>query len=296
MFTDISNHIFDLSQNGYTIIPNVYNQQEIIQYWDEFNKWHELVPELTRHHELIDFNGIYKHHEVGHQRFAWLARTNPKILNIFKQLWNTDELVTGFDGCCYYPPDCKDEPSFWIHTDQSSRKKGVHCYQSILSMTNNKERTFIVYKGSHLLHEQYFKQNNIDEPRNWHIFDEQYIHSLKHLKQVLTVNEGDLVIWDSRTYHQNTCGNPDCMEERLVQYLCFLPKNSPDNDDHQKKKRLNSYKRFRTTSHWPYPITPVPQQPNMYNYRNPKNLLFIDYESLPVPELDDLHDEIYKLL
>ena len=123
MFTDISNHILDLSNNGYTIIPNVFNEEEVVQYWDEFNKWHELVPELTRHHELIDFNGIYKHHEVGHQRFAWLARTNPKILNIFKQLWNTDELVTGFDGCCYYPSDYKDEPSFWVHTDQSSEKR-----------------------------------------------------------------------------------------------------------------------------------------------------------------------------
>ena len=163
-------------------------------------------------------------------------------------------------------------------------------------MTNNKQRTLIVYKGSHLLHEQYFKENNIDQPRNWHVFDEEYIDSLKHLKQVLTVNEGDLVIWDSRTYHQNTCGNLDCMEERLVQYLCFLPKNNVNNDDEQKKKRLNCYKRFRTTSHWPYPITPVPQQPNIYNYHNPKNLLFIDYDSLPVPELDDLQNEIYKLL
>ena len=105
-------------------------------------------------------------------------------------------------------------------------------------MTNNKERTFIVYKGSHLLHEAYFKQKNIDEPRNWHIFDEEYINSLHHLKQVLKVNKGDLVIWDSRSYHQNTCGDPDCMEERLVQYLCFLPKNSIDNNDDQKKKDL----------------------------------------------------------
>ena len=105
--------------------------------WDEFNKWHELVPELTSHHELIDFNRIYKHHEVGHQRFAWLARTNPKILNIFKQIWNTDELVTGFDGCCYYPKDYVGQEKYWTHSDQSSRKKGVYCYQSFVSLNNN---------------------------------------------------------------------------------------------------------------------------------------------------------------
>ncbi len=296
MFADISNHILDLSNNGYTIIPNVYNEQEIIEYWNEFNKWHEKVPDLTYHHDLIDFNGIYKHHEVGHQRFAWLARTNPKILSIFKQLWNTNELVTGFDGCCYYPSDYDQTSSFWVHTDQSSRKKGVHCYQSILSLTNNQDRTIILYKGSHLLHENYFKKNNIDEPRDWYIFNEDYINTLENTKQVLKVNEGDLVIWDSRTYHQNTCGNIDCNEERLVQYLCFLPKNHPSNNEEQQKKRIKFFKRYRTTSHWPYPLIPVPKQANVYNHYNPTNPIYIDYDSLPVPEIDDLQNEINKLL
>jgi len=296
MFTDISNHILELKENGYTIIPNVYNEEEIIEYWRLFNKWHDEVDNLEEHHSLIDYNGIYKHHEVGHQRFAWLARTNPKILNIFKQLWNTDELVTGFDGCCYYPPNYKGEHSFWTHTDQSSRKKGVHCYQSILSMTNNIERTFIVYKGSHLLHENYFKDNNIDEPRDWHLFNEDYINTLQDTKEILKINEGDLLIWDSRTYHQNTCGNSDCIEERLVQYLCFLPKNSIHNNEEQQKKRLKYYKRYRTTSHWPYPLNPVPKQANFYNYYNPEQPIYIDYDALPIPEIQDLEDKIYELL
>ena len=296
MFTDISNHLLELTNNGYTIIPNVYNEEEIIEYWSLFNKWHEQVPELEEHHSLIDYNGIYKHHEVGHQRFAWLARTNPKILNIFKQLWKTDELVTGFDGCCYYPPNYQGKHSFWIHTDQSSRKKGVHCYQSILSMTNNIQRSFIVYKGSHLLHENYFKDNNIDEPRDWYIFDEDYINTLEDSKEILKINEGDLLIWDSRTYHQNTCGNYCCCEERLVQYLCYLPKDNEKNDTKQQNQRKKYFEKLRTTSHWPYPMNVVPEQPNMYNYYNSDFSITIDYDSLPKPKLDDLKEEIEKLL
>lgn len=63
-----------------------------------------------------------------------------------------------------------------------------------------------------------------------------------------------------------------------------------------KKKRLNYYKRFRTTSHWPYPLIPVPKQPNMYNFHNPETQIYIDYDLLHIPQLDDLHNEIYKLL
>ena len=161
---DISKHLLDLSMDGYTIIPNVYNSDEIQEYKAEFDKWRNSIPNLDYIHSKIDSNGIFKYHQIGHQRFSWLARTNPKITNIFKQLWNTDELVTSFDGCCYYPSNHVGEPRHWTHTDQSSQKKGLRAYQSFLSLTKNSERTFIVYKGSHLLHEEYFKEMNIYDP------------------------------------------------------------------------------------------------------------------------------------
>jgi len=293
---DISNNIKQLKEDGYTIIHNVYNQSEIEEYWKEFNLWHSKIPALQELHDIIDFNGIYKHHQVGHQRFAWLARTNSKILNIFKQLWNTDKLVCSFDGCCYYSPLYEGKPHYWIHTDQSSRKKGVCCYQSFLSLTNNSERTLLLYKGSHLLHEDYFITMKIDEPRDWNILDQNYIQQLEEDKIYLNVKEGDLVIWDSRTFHQNTCGDLNCNEERLVQYLCYLPKNNEKNDTKQQKQRRKFYEKLRTTSHWPYPMNPVPEQPNTYNSYFSDKKIFIDYDLLPKPDLDDLKEEIEKLL
>ena len=286
-----------LKKNGYAIIPNVYNTEEINEYWKEFNKWHNDVPNLDELHRLIDYNGIYKHHQVGHQRFAWLARTNPKILNIFKELWETEELVCGFDGCCHYPSNYVGQDHYWIHTDQSSRKKGLCCYQSFLSLTNNNERTLVLYSGSHLLHEDYFEKMEIDEPHNWHVIDKSYFNeSLEATKIKLDVKAGDLVIWDSRTFHQNSCGPEDCVEERLIQYLCYLPRNHEDNTEKQNKLRRKFYEKLRTTSHWPYPMNQVPEQPNCYNHYNPDNKINIDYESLPKPDLEDLKEEIEKLI
>tara|TARA_Y100000389_G_scaffold191373_1_gene217465 strand:+ start:1565 stop:2449 length:885 start_codon:yes stop_codon:yes gene_type:complete len=293
---DISNNIKQLKEDGYTIIHNVYNEEEIIEYWNEFNLWHTNVPELKELHNLIDFNGIFKHHQVGHQRFAWLARTNHKILNIFKQLWNTDDIVCSFDGCCYYSPEYIGKPVYWTHTDQSSRKKGLNCYQSFLSLTNNKERTLLLYKGSHLLHEDYFKTMEIDEPRDWNILDQNYIQQLIEDRLYLDVKAGELVIWDSRTFHQNTCGDSSCCEERLVQYLCYLPKDDEKNDTKQRNQRKKYFEKLRTTSHWPYPMNVVPEQPNMYNYYNSDFPITIDYDSLPKPNIDDLKEEIEKLL
>ena len=62
---DIINNIKQLKEEGYTIIHNVYNKEEILEYWKEFNLWHTNVPELEELHNLIDFNGIFKHHQVA---------------------------------------------------------------------------------------------------------------------------------------------------------------------------------------------------------------------------------------
>ena len=292
---DMNYHKKHLQENGYTIINNVYNQEEINEYKHEFFNWYNRG-NIKYLHSIIDRNGIFKYFQVGHQRFAWLARTNSKIINIFKELWNTNELVTSFDGCCYYPSDYDGEPHFWTHSDQSSRKKGLHCYQSFLSLTNNSERTLVLYKASHLLHEHYFTTMKIDEPRDWNILDQNYVQNIIQDQLYLDVKEGDLVIWDSRTFHQNTCGTLSCNEERLIQYLCYLPKYNEGNNQKEKNKRKNYFKNLRTTSHWPYPMNVVPEQPNNYNYYNPENKIIIDYQSLMKPKIDDLIEQIEELL
>lgn len=285
----------DLENNGYVVIPNILNSHEIKEYWDEFNKWIKSIDNLEAFHSLINSNGIFKYHEVGHQRFAWLLRTNPKIIDIFKFIWDTDSLVTSFDGCCYYPTNYNRTPSCWTHSDQSSIKKGRRCIQSFVSLTSNTERTFIVYEGSHKLHEDHSKTYNIEEPSDWYMINKEYLETIHNKKKILDISAGSLVLWDSRTFHQNTCGEPDCKEERLVQYLCYLPKNNEINDEYMQTKREYYFNTLRTTNHYPYPMTPVSLQRSDYNYYNNADI-YIDYNSLSTPYLDDLLDKIEDLL
>ena len=163
-------------------------------------------------------------------------RTRKKIIKVFKKLWNTEDLIVSFDGCCYIPKECSKKDRLWTHTDQAADSKGLKCYQSFVSLTKNCERTIILYENSHLFHEDYFKEKNITGSKNWNLIDEDYLEKIKYGKRVLSVNPGDLVIWDSRTFHQNQYGKPNS-EERIVQYLCYLPKSHINNTKSQSEKR-----------------------------------------------------------
>lgn len=277
----IEKYIINLKENGYVIIPNVLNIHEINNAKQLFINWKNSIPNLDKLHNTIDPHGIFKFLEIGHQEFAWNIRTRYNIINIFKKIWNTDDLVVSFDGSCYISKDCNKKDKTWTHTDQAPNSIGFKCYQSFVSLTNNEERTLIVYEKSHLLHEKYFKERNISHSKNWNLIDIDYLNSIEYSKKTLKVNAGDLVIWDSRTFHQNQYGKINS-EERLVQYLCYLPKNVKNNNKNQQNKRLKYFNERRTTSHWPYPLNVNGLQPQTYGDKSK----LIDYSTLPKPNLD----------
>ena len=285
-----------LDRFGYAVVPNVLNQTEIDEYRSEFFTWFNNTPGLKNFHSKLSGNGIMKFHEVAHQRFAWLARTNPKIIDIFKDIWETDDLVTSFDGCCYYPQQHSDDPTCWIHTDQSSKKIGKHCVQSFVSFTENVERTLVLYHGSHHLHQDYFNLTGTETPNDWCVLDRNYLKGLEYRQVSLHVPAGSLVLWDSRVFHQNTCGSPECREERLIQYLCYLPRNHVNNTEREQGLRRECYDKRINTSHWPYPIRPVPLYPSWLVQEDSSCEFNINYDDLEVPKIEDLCEKIEKLI
>ena len=279
-----------LKEKGYAVVKNVLTPDEIKRAREMFDEWRASVPNLDKQHNIVDPHGIYKHHEVGHQRHAWFVRTRRNVQEVFKKLWHTDELVVSFDGSCYIDKECRKKDNCWTHTDQAPNSVGLKCIQGFVALTENKERTLVVYEGTHLEHEKYFKENGIKGTKNWFKFDEHYITSLKARRRVLHVPAGALVLWESRTYHQNQYGNPG--EERLVQYVSYLPKNNPKNNEKMQKKRRDYFDTRRTTSHWAYPISVNAKQPQTYGDKSRE----IDYSLLPSPDLSDMMPEIEKLL
>ena len=158
-----------------------------------------------------------------------------------------------------------------------------------------KKKSLVVYDGSHKLNNEYNELHPTDEPDDFNIINEDFTDTIKATRKLLHVEAGSLVLWDSRTFHQNDCGQPGCTEERLVQYLCYLPKDDARNTAEQHETRAEYFRTYRTTPHIPYPISAVPLQSSLYTYYK-YNQVYIDYNRLLDPELDDLLYKIYPLL
>ena len=100
---------------------------------------------------------------------------------------------------------------------------------------------------------KYFEEKGIKSKSNWHLIDHDVLATMRESKRILKVPAGSLVIWDSRSFHQNQYGEPES-EKRMVQYVCYFPKNHKNNTPAIQKKRRKYFEERRTTSHWPAPI------------------------------------------
>ena len=316
----------ELEDKGYCIIPDILSESEIGYAKEEFNKWKINIPDKV--HQTIDPHGIYKHHRAGHTKHAWFIRTRPKVQKVFQHLWKTGDLVVSFDGSCYISKNNKQKDKIWTHTDQSAKTSELTCIQGFVALTSNKERTLVVYEGSHKLHQNYFKERtgqltikltDVKEKlkqelseeekleteiekkaiekeikkfhQNWQLIDHGVLDNLRDNKRILEVPAGSLVLWDSRTFHQNQYGEANS-EERMVQYVCFLPKKHKTNNGNMQKKRLKYFKEQRTTSHWPYPIKVNGLQPRTYGDESKS----IDYDLFPINDLTEFEEDIRKII
>ena len=291
----MDNHYFEsLNENGYCIIPNMLNPDEIFKAKELFYEWYNSLENIDFIHNKLNPHNIFKFHEVGHQEFAWYLRTRPQIIKTFADLYKTDmdNLVTSFDGSCYYKPNTKLSNGLWTHTDISPKlSKEIKCYQGFVSLSDNISNSLQVYEGSHNMHENYFRSKNQEnDKKNWHKIDKSYLDNMEDKRKILEIPAGSLVLWDSRTFHQNIIKNKD--EERLVQYICMMPKDNIKNTPSIQKKRLKYLIDRRTTSHWCYPIKVNSLQGRTYG----NNDLLIDYSKLKKPNLDKYMDVIKTLI
>ena len=283
----------DLARFGYAHIPNVVKAPEVAEILRSFREWQAATPQLQSLHPHISPHGIYKHGAAGQQRHAWLTRTNADVLDLFKLLYGK-ELVSSMDGACYIPGEgARKRESCWTHTDQSPFTRGEQCFQGLVSLTRNEECTFTLYRGSHLLHEKYFEARADDDPKwkkNFQLIDPAFLETIRHTYTRVVVEPGDVILWDSRLFHQNAYGTK--AEERIVQYVAFMPRGDARNTSAMQKKRKQYFEEGRTTTHRPFPIQVNGLQPQTYG----DDSKLVDYEALPAPRLEDLMPKIRALL
>jgi hypothetical protein len=291
-----------LDTNGYVVINDILSPGQIEEAKKKFFEWINSNPELKCLHKHISPHGIFKHGEVGHQEFAWFIRTLPRVQAVFRYIWNCKRLKCSYDGACWMPSlehrkelgmATKLKPdNCWTHSDQCPKKVGCVCVQGFVALTTNSASTLVVYEGSQHLHKQYCDDRKLadtkDANKDWVRIDPKFLATIQHMKRVLTVKAGSLVLWDSRTFHQNQYGS--CVEERIVQYVCYLPSRGCDKK--QQAKRQTYFHERRTTSHWPYPVHVNGKQAQNYGNKD----WVLDYSKFKKPQLEDLMPKIQELI
>lgn len=282
----------ELNEKGYTVVPNVLSNTEVDEAIALFKAWQKTIPNHDTIHRKCDPHGIYKHHEAGHQEHAWFIRTRPKIKEVFAAIWKTDDLVVSFDGCCWIPKDFKGKDNFWCHSDQAPKDQGRICVQGIVALTDNRERTLVVWEKTHTIHHEYFKLlGRENQAGAWQRIPNRHEDLLKPIRKVLHVPAGSIALWDSRIFHQNQYGSKNC-EERYVQYVSMLPRKHPKNTGVMSNKRREYFEKRRTTSHWAYPIKVNGLQPRTWGDKS----LRIDYSKLIKPNLERFMPHINDLI
>ena len=123
-----------LNEYGYCVIPNILSKNEcddtIGKIWD----WLEsLETGINRNDKNTwappnwppSIHGIIQNLRVGHEQFVWNVRTNKNVINVFRKIWKSDDLLVSFDGINITKPmeiTKYRNTNQWFHIDQGGIK------------------------------------------------------------------------------------------------------------------------------------------------------------------------------
>eukprot|EP01133_Synstelium_polycarpum_P013335 gene13335-15682_t len=281
-----------LHDHGWAVVPQVVAEERCDGYRAAFWKWIEDFKTGVKRDKPktwtndmwpANIHGIFQHYALGQQQFVWDIRTEQAIIDVFTQIYGTDELLVSFDGGNLSRPGHSSKP--WPHFDQGSGKFGFRCIQGFLNLIDcqSEDGGLLVYDKSHLVHDAFFTETGINSHGDWYKFDEDPA-KMPHFKdcKLVKVNckVGDVVLWDSRTIHY--ASHPTSRSCRMVVYTSYQPASLITPADLEKKR--NAFHQKRMTSHWASEnIKLFPKAPRTYG-----NSAVIDnfaYDDTTLPEL-----------
>jgi hypothetical protein len=132
-FASIESSLKDLEELGYCVIPEVLSADETNELYTRV--WHEYVEQAWPNCTLDDrsnWNTSFpKHNEygifsgaAGQTQVMWDLRQDPRIVDVFAKLWNTNDLIVSMDGLSIMCPQeiRKGFIEPWPHVDQGTMR------------------------------------------------------------------------------------------------------------------------------------------------------------------------------
>jgi Phytanoyl-CoA dioxygenase (PhyH) len=245
-----------------------------------WKKWSETG---VLHSMLLQF------HSAGQAQYIWDIRSNPKVANVFAQIWKVkaDQLITSMDGVSYHlPPEETGKGWFrhhWFHSDQSfgnSKKESVQSWVTGYDVTDQ-DATLMAVIGSHLKHSEFspvikakMQKNAKDEADfkkrfrgNFTVLDDddiQWFTERGCKPLAIACPAGSIVLWDSRVIHygREPLKTRKLARLRNVAYVCMTPRAWCKPKD--LAKRVKIFEDMRLTRHLPHHPTVFADKPRTY--------------------------------
>lgn len=310
----------DLVENGYAVVPDVLSKEKCNTYynriWQIFEDFGTGVdrskPETWKSQSMpANIHGIFQHYKMGHKQPIWDIRCEPAIINVFKQIWGTEELLVSFDGLNLTKPSHRVHS--WEHVDQKPGRsipdasiakrmkdlgfsKDFCCIQGLLALTDSgkSDGGFISYKGSHKLHASFFKskENPSAVKDDWYKFQQKELKYFKGCERVkVCCNVGDMILWDSRVVHCNEA--PHTPRPRMAVYVSYQPKSFATPKVLQKKR--DAFLNLRMTTHWAATkVKLFPEKPRTYG--NEELITKFPVDNVPIPTLNDIGKKLAGII
>jgi len=221
--------------------------------------------------------GIIKHY-IGHEEWVWKIRE--LCVSIFSKIWNTDQLLSSYDGGCFLLPS-PETPTItgWIHHDTPKGFTDFCCVQGVVNFLDNgvNDGGLLLVEGSRDIFDEYmtkypssgiiWEKANIQDPL---LIDKQLIK--------ICAPAGHIILFDSRMFHCNI--KPTSNNIRMCTYVSMMPRYGAT--PAELIKRINIYENGKMTGHWPY-------GPGFYeNTKNPRYGDINKPENIQVAELSNM--------
>ncbi|XP_015931162.1 uncharacterized protein [Parasteatoda tepidariorum] len=297
---------FTLETDGVKVIENVLTLKEISTLQNTMWTWlHNKTQHLNKpivQNDPSTYVSIFKlcpkqgrlfqYGDFGHNPLSWTIRQHPNVIEEFIRIWHTEHLLTSFDGISISLPQKFNKHSChhnkeWFHTDQNFQRNGFECVQGLVNLypVHKGDATFRFLRKSHALHQAFQETFQIKHKSDWCLLTppqkQFYIDRLEKNSDIcVEAPAGSLVLWDSRTIHQEI--GPQKNNKCSIQctpYVCMTPVNLASKL--QLKKRIKYFEAKRTCNHLPHKVKVISKLPISFGKHCPT----MDLDNLQVTDL-----------
>lgn len=109
----IVSYLTDLEEQGYCVIPQVLSTSEAEALYQRV--WHEFIEKAWPNCKMNDRSNwkeaFPKHNKMGifagpagQTQVMWDLRQDPRIVDVFARVWNTNDLIVSMDGLSFMCP------------------------------------------------------------------------------------------------------------------------------------------------------------------------------------------------